>query len=417
MYFRSSGNSLLNGFKRYLVAACVLIVLAGCAAPQPRVETASSRPDHALIIDAGSSGSRIYIYEVGSNANSEIPEITLLGSSKVEPGISEYETNPGQTRKDLGKLIVAAKEKIDAPKQKNTPLYLLATAGMRLISDARRERILKEVSRFLIEDGTFDFKTAVVISGAYEGLYAWLGINYLDDRFDSSKTREGVLEMGGASTQVAFTPSAAFTKHKVQRVLRGKTYDIFTRSYLYMGVNEARELAGTANCYPPGLSADETGGFVRCASDISDKFDALCENLECAGPHCIFREEAVPLMDGNFFALSSFYYTFKILGLEQAAGLKALRVRGGEFCSTDWDQLQKRHPKTKDKYLREFCFNSAYFWSFLKHGYGISDNRVKIIPKNEIDGWGDINWTLGALIDITLGNEPMKYQPGEPVVK
>lgn len=414
MYLRSLTKNIPAGLIFCLIAVLLSITLLGCAAQQKRAYKAVNERHYALIIDAGSSGSRIYVYNVEPNLYGNLPGITLVESAKVKPGISAWEVDPAKARKNLEALITAAKQTIDAPHRKQTPLYLMATAGMRLLSAAKRERIMKALSDFFIEDDTFDFKKAVVISGAYEGLTSWIAANYLDDNFDPQKMREGILEMGGASTQIAFVPSAWFTDHKVERKIRGKNYTVFTKSYLYMGMDQAQRLAAGASCYPIKFpistdSLNQSANFERCVADIMETFTALCENLEYNGPHCIFKKQFTPQVENEFFAISAFFYTFNFLGLEEQVDLNALKRKGRDFCLKDWGMLRKMYPNTPETYLKSYCFSSAYFWSLLINGYRFPQDTVAITAKENIGGT-EISWTLGALIDVELGNVPMLYK-------
>lgn len=400
-----------------LIAVFLSVALAGCVSHSHPPHQQQGEPHHALAIDAGSSGSRIYIYRVESGIYGNIPKVSLLGEKKVKPGISEWEADPERARKNLASLLAYAKEKIDITERKATPLYLMATAGMRILSSSKREKTMKEIESFFMADNSFDFKGAVVISGAYEGLYSWIAANYLDDLFDPTTTREGIIEMGGASTQIAFVPAAESGNPPIQREFRGKTYNIFAKSYLYMGAEQARKLAGSTNCYPVGYptaagDASGTGDFDLCANEVVEQFTALCENLEQGGPHCIFKTGFSPPIQKDFSAISAFYYTFDFLGLEDPVRLEDLRKKADDFCAKDWNTLKKQYPKMPEEYLKSYCFNSAYFWSLLAEGYHFGQDTGAIRATEKINGT-EISWTLGALIDTELGHAPARYRAGE----
>ena len=72
------------------------------------------------------------------------------------------------------------------------------------------------------KESSFTVEKVMTISGKYEGLYAWLGINYLLDKFDSGNQKVGIVEMGGASPQIAYTPDEAFDDFKITRSNNGK---------------------------------------------------------------------------------------------------------------------------------------------------------------------------------------------------
>ena len=57
-------------------------------AQAPGNDAVKSSPYYLLIIDAGSSGSRLYVYKIKPYRYDDIPEIVQINTKKVEPGIS-----------------------------------------------------------------------------------------------------------------------------------------------------------------------------------------------------------------------------------------------------------------------------------------------------------------------------------------
>ncbi len=390
----------------------ISLVLISCSTPKYTSKLPINENVHySLVVDAGSSGSRMYVYKVEPGQDGNLLSIKMLGSKKVKPGVSEFEKNPEAGVKNIQELLKYAKEIVEPGFQKQTTLHLLATAGMRLYSKDTRSRIMNKISKVIRDEGSFDFKEAKTISGRYEGLYGWLALNYLDDQFNPESKREGLLEMGGASTQIAFTPEENFKDHKLKRKILGERYKLYSRSYLYMGINEAEELLAHPACYsinykmPNGETG--TGDCEECANHILDKFNALCEGLECSGPHCIFKTAGIPLNNDDFSAVSSFYYVFKTLGLSENIQFEELKNKGCQICETDYQQLLQDHPYAKD-YVHQYCMASTYYWLLFKNGYKFPENSTKISPKNEINDF-DITWTLGAVLDMEMGFSPEIY--------
>ena len=90
--------------------------------------------DYGIIIDAGSSGSRVRVYSweedtwyPGQPGN--LPDIMEVYNKKVEPGISNYARNITGLDTYLAPLINEAKNEIPEAKHRETHIYLLATAG------------------------------------------------------------------------------------------------------------------------------------------------------------------------------------------------------------------------------------------------------------------------------------------------
>lgn len=156
---------------------------------------------------------------------------------------------------------------------------------MRLLPDAHAEALVQTACDVLRSQTPFAVgapgalgpcgDSVRIISGEEEGLWGWVAVNYLLDGFgdpgalvpstpaawedavdaddvdeEADVTPFGFLDMGGASTQIAFAPSAAeASRHAASlssvklRLLSGEdlTYDVFVASWLGYGTNKARE--------------------------------------------------------------------------------------------------------------------------------------------------------------------------------
>jgi len=218
--------------------------------PSPSASFSSS-PDlhYAVVIDAGSSGSRAYLYSWPDHSGDphellKISPMTDEGKGrgnplykKVSPGISSLSSHPQDALEYITPLLEFAERHIPSSKWSETPLYILATAGMRLLEKSRQEEIIRRLRegvhgrfKFLFPEGNLE-----VITGKQEGIYQWLAINYVLGKFDhgdpdelvalkeeedgvnedlGSVAREGgnlvlrprtvgALDMGGASMQIA----------------------------------------------------------------------------------------------------------------------------------------------------------------------------------------------------------------------
>ena len=122
-----------------------------------RLPSKDSGDQYGIVIDAGSSGSRIQIYK-WQNADSAMkgakeevvsspPKIVQEKgwSRKTSPGISTF----GGKRVDkiwddhFEDLMEHAESIIPADKHQDTPVFVLATAGMRLLKSSDQKKILK----------------------------------------------------------------------------------------------------------------------------------------------------------------------------------------------------------------------------------------------------------------------------------
>ena len=136
---------------------------------------------------------------------------------KMNPGLSSFEKIPQEAYKShIKPLLDFAKDIIPESHWSNCPVFIQATAGMRLLPQDKQSAILenlcqglKHSSEFLIKDCSSQIQ---VIDGETEGLYGWLGLNYLYGHFNNYNPQVskhftfGFMDMGGASTQIAFAP-------------------------------------------------------------------------------------------------------------------------------------------------------------------------------------------------------------------
>lgn len=98
-------------------------------APPPKIpEYQLPYLSYAIIIDAGSSGSRIHVYNWKKVKSSELPNFQHLRCWSTEPGVSSCKSN-SDIKAHLVNLLDAAKPYVPKKLQSITPIYFLATAG------------------------------------------------------------------------------------------------------------------------------------------------------------------------------------------------------------------------------------------------------------------------------------------------
>ncbi|KAH7343306.1 nucleoside phosphatase family-domain-containing protein [Rhizoctonia solani] len=404
-----------------------------------------------IVIDAGSSGSRLQIYswkdprtvraQPGSPNHGKLPKIekgTIDGEDwvmKVEPGLSTFGDRPSGVAAYLRPLLAHALVTIPPSLHSQTPIFLLATAGMRLLHPTQQRDVLREVcdflrfhSNFKVDDSNLNSGLGVghgcgssvrIISGEEEGLFGWLAVNYLMDGFDmhlKSKSVDpshadgstyGFLDMGGASTQIAYEPS-----HKQQelpenndslvdvrlRLLGGDEirHRVFVTTWLGYGTNQARERyvekvingASTADpdsvtqgttdlpvildpCLPANLTRREkyldsktsitsrtllgTGSFNECLAATEP---LLNKNVPCPDSRsCLFNGVPAPPIDfsvSRFIGVSEYWYSSEnVFGLGGGYDFVQYERAASTFCGQSWGDLVAAHDKTKLEHGKE----------------------------------------------------------------
>uniref|UniRef100_A0A8C5MW59 nucleoside-triphosphate phosphatase n=1 Tax=Leptobrachium leishanense TaxID=445787 RepID=A0A8C5MW59_9ANUR len=255
-------------------------------------DTSNPNLNYGMVIDCGSSGSRIFVYcWPRHNGNPhDLLDIKQMRDQnrktvvmKIKPGISEIANTPERASDYISPLLNFAAGHIPREKHKETPLYILCTAGLRILTESQQEAILEDLRTDIPVhyDFLFSDSHAEVISGKQEGVYAWIGINFVLGRFDhieeeddavvevnvpGSEDKEailrkrtaGILDMGGVSTQIAYEvpKSVSFASSQQEEMAKNllaefnlgcdahetqHLYRVYVATFLGFGGNAARQ--------------------------------------------------------------------------------------------------------------------------------------------------------------------------------
>ena len=135
---------------------------------------------YAVVLDAGSSGTRTYLFSWPDHCGDkhELLKISplLQGGEpmvkKATPGLSSLGETPDNAFEYIRPLLMFASNTIPKEKHKETSLYILATAGMRLLEKNPQEALLANLRMGINENFAFYFPTGhlEIISGKQEGI-------------------------------------------------------------------------------------------------------------------------------------------------------------------------------------------------------------------------------------------------------
>lgn len=326
---------------------------------------------------------------------------------RVKPGLGTYQGRPNEAAASLEPLIEYALEKLgdDPDVLAKTSVFVRATAGMRLLDPADQEQILARIDEYL-ESTPLGAASSRVISGAEEGLFGWITVNYVlghlghGGRFPTV----GALDLGGASAQITFQPLDYPERLDHVITLGANTYHLYTRSYLGLGQDEARARVASPACFLVGFPTalgPGTGDFDACLSAIRETLAVPCS--EDATPCSLFGSYQPPLY-GDFLALSAYAYIAKFFGLAERMRPEDLAAAARDFCSRDWQAWIAEDPAVaKDTYLPTYCYGAAHVVTLLTEGFGFPADTDRISAPLRVQG-STIGWTLGALVYELAGS-------------
>lgn len=313
------------------------------------------------------------------------------------------------------------------------PIYLLATGGMRTLSEEAQKPLLEKAHEVMRDRKRFPVFAAGsrvdnvrVISGKTEGILGWVALNYGDSTLTGQAT-QGLFEVGGASVQIAYrTGGGSQANAKIclngdeaGTAIYSETWDGFgtdavlveLRNIIWnevMQVGNSGPLTVGNPCLPRGAPDAHlhgiigTGDFPTCLALVKR---ILLEGAKGRSPmpYYPFIQTDSPL----FVGISSPHYTYDFFSKIPGAGFKVsdpynrrlFEASALKYCSGFFDGQV-------NKFSHSWCFKAAWMLTLLhdaENGFGMTKVDVlKGVLRFPV-GQGmekRSSWTLGAAVLI-----------------
>lgn len=408
---------------------------------------------YVLMVDAGSTGSRIHVYRF--NNCQDMPELEDETFKETRPGLSSYPDNPDAAAKSLDMLLEVAMEKVPVKLRGCTPIAVKATAGLRLLGPEKSKAILDAVRHRL--ETKYPFSVVAgdgvqIMEGKDEGVFAWITTNFLLGKIGSvaDTPTAAVFDLGGASTQIVFQPTfgmlgggmpekLAAGDHKYELQFGGRFFELYQHSHLGYGLMEARKaihqavydaqakngLVGEDSpiinpCIAPGMSRVVEVKVGEQVKKVTMKGPAEASATECRGiaERILHKEKACTVMPCSFngihqpsfertfakedvYVFSYFYDRVAPIGLPSSFTIKEMRditakVCGGELSWSSFSSTAGALDELRDR--PEHCLDMSFMVALLHTGYEMPiDRELKTAKK--IKG-NELGWCLGASLPL-----------------
>uniref|UniRef100_G3P9F9 nucleoside-triphosphate phosphatase n=1 Tax=Gasterosteus aculeatus aculeatus TaxID=481459 RepID=G3P9F9_GASAC len=376
-------------------------------------DTSNPNLNYGLVVDCGSSGSRVFVYcWPRHNGNPhELLDIRQMRDQhrkpvvmKIKPGISDLAKTPEKASDYIHPLLSFAAQHIPKNKHQETPLYILCTAGMRILPESQQEALLEDLRTDIPVHFNFLFSDShvEVISGKQEGVYAWIGINFVLGRFNH-------VHNGKVPSQYNLTPppfscqpfqmiayevpqTVSFASPQQEEVAKNllaefnlgcdahrteHVYRVYVSTFLGFGGNAARKryeenvIRNTATrnkllglhtgetaesplldpCLPADL-LDEigpstqrlhlrgTGAFAQCRQILQPFLNRTNETLTSLSG---IYQPAIDYANSQFYGFSEFYYcTEDVLRIGGDYNASKYAQAATSYCATQWKTLKER---------------------------------------------------------------------------
>ncbi|OWF41180.1 ectonucleoside triphosphate diphosphohydrolase 8-like isoform X2 [Mizuhopecten yessoensis] len=410
----------------------LLLGLSMILIPNSLASHTTSAWNYGVMFDAGSSSSKLKIYKWPTRlSTADAFDMDLMYTQRFKPGISDYVYHPDDIPGYLGKILNKAKSIVPVTLHHSTPLFMMATAGLRVLPESDAIALMTSARQYLgnasVNPFTYSPHTVRILSGEEEGAYGWIAANYLRNFFGSNKPPSqavGVLEMGGGSTQITFVPDGPILANMFPVRMAGVTYYLYAHSYLYYGQTYMayrirryleEESPLDTELYNPCMlrgdnvsysSDDGTTVILRGDSnptkclEILNSFLQSAEENSCYPKPCAIGQIYQPsLGTDTFFAISAYVYaptTLRALDPFGRLKIKAMNTSAHQYCRMTLAQAINA-TGTAAEYASGYCMMGLYIPSLLTSSYGFpsSTNRIQVADK--ING-ESVDWALGAVL-------------------
>ncbi|XP_051251675.1 ectonucleoside triphosphate diphosphohydrolase 6 isoform X1 [Dicentrarchus labrax] len=313
---------------------------------------------YGIMFDAGSTGTRVHIFKFQTE-NKEAPTLAHETFRAIKPGLSAYADDPEKCTAGIVELLEVAKSSVPPSLWTITPVVLKATAGLRLLPGEKAKHLLDKVRALFLESPFLSRDDSVsIMDGTDEGISAWITVNFLTgDLHRADSPTVGMLDLGGGSTQITFSPRDEKTIQTSPiddiRSFRmfNNTHTVYTHSYLGLGLMSARlavlggvdasPLGGSSELVSPCLAPEYSGRWeqadivytVRGQKAGEPVYEACLTKVE----KVLYRKvmKASEAADVEFYAFSYYY--------DRAVDLGVIEEKtGGTIQLSDYTDAAKR---------------------------------------------------------------------------
>lgn len=412
---------------------------------------------YVLMIDAGSTGSRIHVYKFNNcGPTPELEGEEFKMTEKSVGGLSAFKDDPVAAAASLDPLMQVAMDTVPDKLKGCSPVAVKATAGLRRIGPEAADAILAQVRTHLENDYPFPVVSqendgVVIMPGSEEGVFAWITTNYLLGKIggpDKSETA-AVFDLGGGSTQIVFEPTfkgaadggmpekLAEGDHKYDLDFGGRKFDLYQHSHLGYGLMAARDTIHetllsdvaigksddswmnkpiTHPCFAVGMSKEVDVNFqgnersfnftgpsqpspaqCRGLAERILKKDAACELAPCSFGGVYQPSLGKTFAKEDVYIFSYFYDRTKPIGMPDSFTLREMHDLTNTVCQGNnaWDVFDSVPGAMEELADRpEHCLDLNFMMSLLHTGYEMPlDREVKIAKKINDN---ELGWCLGA---------------------
>ena len=260
---------IMNQIKHFLI---IFFGLISTCFSHETTEVNSEKPEYQIVIDAGSTGTRLHIFKLEINDNEVIPNIEEVYYAQVSTGIASHINSQRDINEHLASIFNPAQRfcfqsKIPCT---NAPVHFLATGGTRILKPSQQKNLFNYVQTWLEDYSVFqNVIEARILTGKEEAELGWL--TSFETELRKNKPVGAYFELGGASLQYVYLLKDATNANSHFRAGKKDIY-LKSGSWLGFGLNEATDRVidywhiSHAVCFPKGVEKESNFNYPKCFS-------------------------------------------------------------------------------------------------------------------------------------------------------
>jgi hypothetical protein len=408
-----------------IIAATLVLGFATPSIATPtKVGVSATDTTYVAVIDAGSSGTRLSLFTTASG----VTVAQVYRAPNNTPGLSSFASNTAAAGPDavaplLDQLSTYVEGQGIAPA--DVPVALLATAGMRRLrlNDPVAVREIFASTRATIMSSDFPLRANKILPDVQEALLAWLDANARAGTLDKPREDIGIVEVGGASAQVAFRSPTKSGPGVSTVTVSGKEIGVVAVSYLGLGANESRDAmqaatSGGAFCFPNNASGIDPQSYLA-----STRFPVASNQADFRGSPCgraysgVIQDVAsLSIRDvrprnlsklpgfarANFVGLGAIPFIYADFKIDPGANAKtSLQVAVRSTCkgADAWLSVRALYPAPTPELAETRCSTGSYLGQFFFGPTGIGLDPARFQAQPDLPG-GEPSWSEGYAITV-----------------
>lgn len=351
-----------------------------------------------IVVDAGSSGTRFYLYALNLKDFSATYDMILLDKHAIDKALNDYKNE---------QIFMLLDELFLDYKAYPIQVYMYATEGLRSLSADER------MQRFAVTKKWFDTKSKLILKelrtlgGEEEGILLWLAnaIELVKNKNLKSVDNTAVFEIGGGSAQIALAikqNNLELNHHVYPIHFLGQTMKIWSMSFPALGINKMKAAyEDNQSCYATNypminhrLGAGDIDLCILGMKQYKQSHGLSSQDTVVKTRNLLQKEVKTHQWYG--FGVPEYMGKSPLLDFpNHSYTLFDLKLRADEkVCKADWSIQEKSFVTVKHK--EKLCYSSAYITWFAEDLLNLPLSTTIQYHDHDLDiGLG---WSKGSVI-------------------